>query len=135
MNWITKKLQSLNKEQVRVLMLVHRNFVRSGAALTRKNKARFQIISKKLAEIGTKFSQNLLNDERDWVLKLESETLELLPSFLVQALKQAGKDRGIMRNFQGDICSIFVSLSMLRMFTFPHPWLVMNHIFVSSCFS
>ena len=91
----TKKLQSLNKEQVRVLMLIHRNFVRSGAALTGKNKARFQSISKKLAEIGTKFSQNLLNDERDWILKLESETLELLPSFLVQALKQAGNDRGI----------------------------------------
>ena len=91
----TNKLQSLNKEQVRVLMLVHRNFLRSGAALTGKNKARFQSISKKLAEIGTKFSQNLLNDERDWFLKLERETLETLPSFLVQALKQAGKDRGI----------------------------------------
>ena len=76
-------------------MLVHRNFLRSGAALTGKNKARFQSISKKLAEIGTKFSQNLLNDERDWFLKLERETLESLPSFLVQALEQAGKDRGI----------------------------------------
>ena len=49
--------------------------------------------------------------------------------------QRSGKDRGKMRNFQRDICSIFVSLSMLRMFTFPHPWLVMNHIFVSSCFS
>jgi peptidyl-dipeptidase Dcp len=28
-------------------------------------------------------------------MKLDHKTLETLPSFLVQALKQAGKDRGI----------------------------------------
>ena len=46
-------------------MLAHRNFLRSGAALTGKIST-ISRISKKLAEIGTKFSQNLLNDERDW---------------------------------------------------------------------
>ena len=61
----------------------------------RKNKTRFQDISKQLAVIGTKFSQNLLSDERDWFMKLKQETLELLPSFLVEALKQAGQERGV----------------------------------------
>ena len=91
----TKKLQSLNNEQARVLMLVHRNFVRSGAALKGENREKFQTITRKLAEIGTKFSQNLLSDERDWFMKLDNKNLETLPSFLVQALNQAGKDRGI----------------------------------------
>jgi peptidyl-dipeptidase Dcp len=91
----TKKLQNLNNEQARVLMLVHRNFVRSGAALKGENREKFQTITRKLAEIGTKFSQNLLSDERDWFMKLDNKNLETLPSFLVQALNQAGKDRGI----------------------------------------
>lgn len=91
----TKKLQNLNNEQARVLMLVHRNFVRSGAALKGENREKFQTITRKLAETGTKFSQNLLSDERDWFMKLDNKNLETLPSFLVQALNQAGKDRGI----------------------------------------
>ena len=91
----TKKLQNLNNEQARVLMLVHRNFVRSGAALKGENREKFQTITRKLAEIGTRFSQNLLSDERDWFMKLDNKNLETLPSFLVQALNQAGKDRGI----------------------------------------
>ncbi|MBL6839355.1 MAG: M3 family metallopeptidase [Rhodobacteraceae bacterium] len=91
----TKKLQNLNNEQARVLMLVHRNFIRSGAALKGENREKFQTITRKLAEIGTKFSQNLLSDERDWFMKLDNKKLETLPSFLVQALNQAGKDRGI----------------------------------------
>ena len=91
----TKKLQNLNNEQARVLMLVHRNFVRSGAALKGENREKFQTITRKLAEIGTKFSQNLLSDERDWFMKLDNKNLETLPSFLVQALNQAGKDRGV----------------------------------------
>ena len=91
----TKHLNGLDQEQDRVLKLIHRNFVRSGAALKGKNKTRFQDISKQLAVIGTKFSQNLLSDERDWFMKLKQETLELLPSFLVEALKQAGQERGV----------------------------------------
>ena len=91
----TKKLQNLNNEQARVLMLVHRNFVRSGAALKGENREKFQTITRNLADIGTRFSQNLLNDERDWFMKLDNKNLETLPSFLVQALNQAGKDRGI----------------------------------------
>lgn len=91
----TKHLNGLDQEQDRVLKLIHRNFVRSGAALKGQNKTRFQDISKQLAVIGTKFSQNLLSDERDWFMKLKQETLELLPSFLVEALKQAGQERGV----------------------------------------
>ena len=37
----------------------------------------------------------MLSDERDWFMKLKQETLELLPSFLVEALKQAGQERGV----------------------------------------
>ncbi len=84
----------LTAEQARVLMLYHRMFVRSGAALTGAARDRFAEIGKRLAVLGTSFAQNLLADERDWFMLLAEADLEGLPEFLRAAARQAATERG-----------------------------------------
>ena len=54
----------LTPEQNRVLTLYHRMFVRAGAALKGADRTRLAEVSKRLAVLGTAFTQNLLADER-----------------------------------------------------------------------
>ncbi len=82
-------------EQKRVLFLYHRTFVRAGAALKRASKDRLAAVTKRLAVLGTAFSQNLLADERDWFMELGDGDLEGLPDFLLAAAKEAAKERGL----------------------------------------
>ena len=84
----------LNDEQARVLMLTHRGFVRSGAALEGEDEARMKVIKGRLAELGTSFTQNLLADERDWFMELGEEDLAGLPDFVVNTARAAGEDKG-----------------------------------------
>ena len=89
--WARRDDLGLSDEQARVLMLTHRGFVRSGAALTGAEDARMAAIKSRLAVLGTQFTQNLLADERSWVLPLSEEDLEGLPDFLISAARAAGK--------------------------------------------
>ncbi|PIE13372.1 MAG: peptidase M3 [Rhodobacterales bacterium] len=84
----------LSDEQARVLMLTHRGFVRSGAALTGAEDRRMGEIKARLAELGTAFTQNLLADEREWFMELAEDDLEGLPGFLVEAARAAGREKG-----------------------------------------
>ncbi len=84
----------LTAEQVRVLELYHRMFVRAGAALEPAARARLKEIMQRLATLGTAFSQNVLADEKNWEMLLEEGDLDGLPAALVAAMRQAAKDRG-----------------------------------------
>ena len=84
---------SLNPEQKRVLELYHRMFRRAGAQLSEESGEKLAGVMKRLAELGTAFSQNLLADERDWFMVLEEDDLEGLPDFLKDAAKQAAEER------------------------------------------
>ncbi len=92
--WQQRDTLDLTEEQARVLMLTHRGFVRSGAALTGDQDARMAAIKSRLAVLGTQFTQNLLADERAWALPLQDADLEGLPAFLIAAARAAGQDRG-----------------------------------------
>jgi peptidyl-dipeptidase Dcp len=48
----------------------------------------------RLAVLGTKFTQNLLADERDWSMDLSEADLDGLPDFLVDAARAAGTEKG-----------------------------------------
>ena len=50
----------------------HRSFIRSGAALDAKARKRMAAIAERLATLGTKFNQNVLADEQDYLLVLET---------------------------------------------------------------
>ncbi|MEM9026752.1 MAG: M3 family metallopeptidase [Pseudomonadota bacterium] len=86
---------ALSVEDNRLLERVHRNFVKAGAALTGADKARHSDIKKRLAELSTAFSQNVLADENDWVLELSApDGLAGLPDDLVDAAAAAARERG-----------------------------------------
>ncbi|MEM1428619.1 MAG: M3 family metallopeptidase [Pseudomonadota bacterium] len=84
----------LSDEQMRVLELTHRNFVRAGAALADAGRARLREINTRLAELSTAFGQNLLSDERDWTMPLAEDDLEGLPAFVIAGARAAGEERG-----------------------------------------
>ena len=60
-------------EQQRLAWLTHNNFVRAGARLDDAAKQRMSAINQELAGLYTQFSQNVLADETDHFLVLESE--------------------------------------------------------------
>lgn len=84
----------LTAEQVRVLELYHRMFVRSGAALEPEAGARLKDVMQRLASLGATFSQNVLADEKSWELVLGPDDLDGLPDSLIAAAIQTGKERG-----------------------------------------
>ena len=92
--WAKRDTLDLTEEQDRVLMLTHRGFVRSGAALYGAEDARMQEIKARLASLGTAFTQNLLADERGWFMELTEDDLAGLPGFVVDAAHAAGREKG-----------------------------------------
>ena len=86
----------LTDEQRRVLELQHTWFVRAGAKLGRKDKARVAEINERLASLATQFSQNVLKDEQSWHLVLEGERdLAGLPPSVRASAARAATDMGL----------------------------------------
>ncbi len=83
----------LEPEQARVLELYRRMYVRAGALLEGEQAARLTEVKSRLAVLGTKFSQNLLADEREWSLALAEGDLAGLPEFVVAAARAAGEEK------------------------------------------
>ena len=74
----------------------HFDFVRAGALLTDQAQQRYARVTERLAELTTRFGQNVLADEAAFRLELRSEAeLAGLPEFVRAAARQAAADRGI----------------------------------------
>ncbi|AMS40183.1 M3 family metallopeptidase [Aminobacter aminovorans] len=84
----------LDPETLRVLEKTWKGFVRSGAKLDPVGKKRLAAIQEELASLGAKFGQNVLADEREWVLFLDEGDLDGLPEFVRGAMGQAAEARG-----------------------------------------
>ncbi|MEM6323396.1 MAG: M3 family metallopeptidase [Pseudomonadota bacterium] len=91
--WQTRETLGLDDEQMRVLTLSRRNFVRSGAQLEGAARDRLADIKKRLSVLGTAFTQNLLADERGWFMPLDEADLEGLPDFVVATARAAGAEK------------------------------------------
>jgi len=86
----------LSSEQARVLDRYHTIFVRAGARLAPDAKTRLAEITERLAALGTRFSQNVLADEKAYALVLDGEgDLAGLPPFVRSAAAQAAEERGL----------------------------------------
>ena len=84
----------LTPEQQRLAWLYYTNFVRAGARLDATAKARLSQINQQLAGQYTKFSQNVLADETDQYLVLDSEAdLAGLSQSLKDAAAAAATDK------------------------------------------
>jgi peptidyl-dipeptidase Dcp len=84
----------LTPEQRRVLELAYKNFVRAGAKLGEAEKARLKTIMERLAELSTRFSQNVLADESSWLLLLDEDDLDGLSADFRAAAAQTAAQRG-----------------------------------------
>jgi peptidyl-dipeptidase Dcp len=85
----------LTPEQRRLVWLYHTNFVRAGAKLDAAPKKRLSEINQRLAALYTSFSQNVLADENEYVVVLESEAdLAGLPESVRAAAGAAAEARG-----------------------------------------
>lgn len=62
----------LDAESLRLLERYHTDFVRAGAQLSEKEKARLREINAELAELQTAFSQNVLNEVNDSAIVVDS---------------------------------------------------------------
>lgn len=86
----------LTPEQRRLLERVHLDFLRAGARLAPEARARYAAIMARLAELNTRFAQNVLAAENDYQLHLTREDeLVGLPGFMRAAARQAAVDRGL----------------------------------------
>jgi peptidyl-dipeptidase Dcp len=86
----------LDAEQLRLLERQHLDFVRAGAKLQGSARQRYTQITTRLAELYAAFGQNVLADERAYMLVLKSpEDLAGLPASLVNPAAQAAQERGL----------------------------------------
>jgi peptidyl-dipeptidase Dcp len=84
----------LTAEQLRVLEKTHLRFVRAGAKLEGAAKERYKTLAQRSAQLATTFGQNVLADEKSFVLPLAtSADLVGLPDFLIAAAASAAKER------------------------------------------
>jgi peptidyl-dipeptidase Dcp len=91
----TRESAGLTPEQKRLVWLDYTNFVHAGARLDAAAKKRLSEINQRLALLFTKFSQNLLADETDYVLYLDKEEdLAGLPAPLRAAAAASAEEHG-----------------------------------------
>lgn len=86
----------LAPESLRLLERVHLDFLRAGARLAPEAKSRYAAVMARLAELNTRFAQNVLTAENGYQLRLTTEEeLAGLPGFVRAAARQAAVDRGL----------------------------------------
>ena len=91
----TRATSGLTAEQQRLVWLDYTEFVRAGARLDGAAKKRLSEINQRLATLFTTFSQNLLGDESELFLSLETEAdLAGLPAGFRSAAADAAAARG-----------------------------------------
>ncbi len=85
---------TLRPDQQRLLKLVYDRFARNGATLAGEAKGRYAEINQRLAELHTRFGNNVLADEEGYVTYLTEEQLSGLPASFVRAAAAAATERG-----------------------------------------
>jgi len=83
----------LRPDQLRLTELTYDGFARDGALLTGAAKERYAEIQKRLAELHTRFANNVLADEEGYVLYLDGNQLGGLSESFVQAAVKAASAR------------------------------------------
>ena len=94
--YVERQIAGLNPQQLRLLERLHLDFVRAGVRLPAEQQQRYAAVMQRLAALNTRFAQNVLADENDYVLELQGEAeLAGLPDFVRAVALQAGRERGL----------------------------------------
>ena len=89
-----EEFDKLRKDQQRVTWLTYNSFAQNGATLNEEDKKRYADINQRLAQLHTKFSNNVLADEENYVLFLEESQLSGLPDSVKAAAAGAATSKG-----------------------------------------
>ena len=92
---VAETASDLPAQDARLVELTLRGLRRSGAALTGAARDRMAEIRQRLAVSTTAFSQNVLRDERDFVMAVGDDQLGGLPDWLLRAMRAAARERGM----------------------------------------
>ena len=85
----------LDPQQLRLVELTHRDFVRRGAALDADAKVRMKEINARLSELGTVFGQNLLKQTNSFELHVTDEAeLAGLPASMIGSARAKAEGKG-----------------------------------------
>ncbi len=84
----------LKADQQRVVDLTYDSFARNGAELEGEAKERYAEINKELSELYTKFSNNILADEEDYITYLTEDQLSGLSEGFIKAAAETAKVNG-----------------------------------------
>jgi peptidyl-dipeptidase Dcp len=85
---------TLTLEEQRIVESAYKRFIRGGILLDDAGKQRTAEINKRLAELQTQFSSNVLNDEENIVTFLSKDQLAGLSQGYITAAKAAAEERG-----------------------------------------
>ncbi|MDR6302206.1 M3 family metallopeptidase [Mesonia maritima] len=85
---------SLSAQKQRTLNLIYERFVMNGANLSEENKKRYAEIEQELSKLYTKFSNNVLAEEENYVVYLEEDELAGLPKSFQKAAASAAENLG-----------------------------------------
>ena len=88
-----EEMETLRPDEQRLVWLIYDRFARNGATLQGEAKERYAAIDKRLAELYTQFSNNVLADEEGYVLYLTEDQLSGLPESFVAAAAAAAAYR------------------------------------------
>jgi len=92
---VIARAEGLDDEQRRLVERYHLAFTRAGAALDKSRKERLAEIGVRQASLGAAFGQNVLADERDYLLLLDAaDDLSGLPTEFLEAAQQTAAERG-----------------------------------------
>ncbi|MCG8410652.1 MAG: M3 family metallopeptidase [Bacteroidales bacterium] len=87
---------NLNKEQMRVVEVMYRDFERSGAALPKEKREKLKEINKELSLLSLNFSEHLLNETNNFKLIIDKkEDLIGLPEGVIAAAAEAAKQNNM----------------------------------------
>ncbi|KAF0712574.1 hypothetical protein As57867_004772, partial [Aphanomyces stellatus] len=85
----------LNPEQIRLVERFYLDFVRRGALFDKETQDRYNAIVKELAQLTTKFRQQVTTDESDVTVAVTEAELDGVPADIVAAARQAAADRNV----------------------------------------
>ncbi len=88
------ELKTLAPDEQRLVWLTYDGFASNGATLEGEAKERYGKINKRLAELHTKFANNVLADEENYVTYVTEDQLSGLPESFATAAAAAAAERG-----------------------------------------
>lgn len=92
----SQEYEGLSFEQQKVIDNTLRDFKLSGIALNEQDQQRYGELSTKISELGSKFSNNILDATHGWIKHVTDEAeLKGLPEFALAAAEEAAKSRDL----------------------------------------